>query len=243
MNQRRTRVVSVQNEVEAPAARIGVWIEECDVELVVVHAYRGEPLPGVDEIDGVLVMPGSMGATDDAQNPWLPATRAWLSECVSVGLPVMGICLGAQLLAAACGGEVTLGAGPEFGVVWIELTDEGDVDPITGVMPHRLCVTEFHRDGISTLPPGAVVLASSALFPVQIFRLGTHTYGVQGHPEVDRELVNGWLELGDDDILGSSGRSIGEVIEEIHQAEGDFDRFWQPFFEAWAALVIDHASG
>jgi GMP synthase (glutamine-hydrolysing) len=162
----------------------------------VVRLDRGDPLPVSGSIAGLVVMGGPMGVHDSDIHPWLPAERELLASTVADGKPVLGVCLGAQQLAAALGAEVTTGDVPEIGLGRVELTGPGRLDPVTGPEygglsdPTIPCV-HWHQDTFS-LPDGAVHLAASRLFPHQAFRWGDRAYGLQFHVEVDRALASGW---------------------------------------------------
>jgi GMP synthase-like glutamine amidotransferase len=162
--------------------------------LCVVRPDRGEPLPSADELRGLVVMGGPMGVSDTAAHPCLVDELELLGRAVATGRPVLGVCLGAQLLAAALGAEVSRGEQLEIGPGTVALSAEGRADPVLGAAGRaQLPVVHWHQDTFA-LPAGAVRLASSALYPNQAFRAGTCAYGLQFHVEVDRALAAGWRE-------------------------------------------------
>lgn len=159
-------------------------VRAAGIELRVVRLYEDEPVPEPDEVGGLVVVGGPMSVFDDAEHPFLAAERGLLAAVVPAGLPVLGVCLGAQLLAAACDGQVMVGeAGQEIGLGIVELTAEGRADPVLGPAGRVLPVLHWHGDTYS-LPSGAVRLASSNRYPEQAFRLGERAYGLQFHVEV-----------------------------------------------------------
>jgi GMP synthase (glutamine-hydrolysing) len=167
---------------------------ERDIDLAVVRLDRGEALPAVTDLGGVVAMGGPMGVADGALHPWLAVERALLAMAVARGLPVLGVCLGSQQLAAALGAEVTHGPEPEIGLGRVELTHEGRADPVLGPGGDDaagLPVVHWHGDTFE-VPPGAVRLAFSDRYPNQAFRAGRRAYGLQFHVEVDRALAQGW---------------------------------------------------
>ena len=113
-----------------------------------------------------------------------------LREALQAGVPALGVCLGAQLLASAAGAEVRRSPSPEIGWFDVELTPEGADDPLLGRLPGRFLAYEWHSYAFA-LPAGAVELARSAACP-QAFRLGETAWGVQFHPEVVPEIVEAW---------------------------------------------------
>ena len=162
----------------------------------VVRLDLGERVPDPDSIAGLVVMGGPMGVHDDGDHVWLRAERDLIATTAADGKPVLGVCLGAQQLAAALGAEVTTGDAPEIGLGRVELTGPGRQDPVTGPEYGGLASTtipcvHWHQDTFS-LPDGAVHLAASRLFPNQAFRWGDRAYGLQFHVEVDRTLAEGW---------------------------------------------------
>ncbi|HVN10779.1 MAG TPA: type 1 glutamine amidotransferase [Kineosporiaceae bacterium] len=157
---------------------------------------RGEPLPDdLDGVGGLVVLGGSMAAWEDDVAPWLPQTRRLLALGVETRVPVLGICLGAQLLAHATGGRVERGAhGIEAGLSAIVPTADAEGDPLMAALPAAAFPgPQGHHDAIVELPPGAVLVATGHPYPHQAFRLGATAWGVQYHPEVTAEDFAGWM--------------------------------------------------
>lgn len=145
-------------------------------------------LPPARALAGLVVMGGPMNADDDATHPGLPAERRLLAEAVDAGVPVLGVCLGMQLLARALGAVVHPGRVCEIGFAPVEVLGE---DPVLAPLGARPAVLHWHGDA-AELPSGATLLASSSLTPVQAFRAGS-ALGLQFHLEVDRPLLGTWL--------------------------------------------------
>ena len=157
-------------------------------DLRVVRLDQGEDVPDVVGLDALVVLGGKASAS--ATDGTVPAERALLADAVRADLPVLGVCLGAQLLAAAAGGEVRRGPQQEVGLDHVHLTPDGQADPVLGPAALRLAVFQWHGD-TWTLPAGAVRLATTDLYPEQAFRLGRSAYGLQFHVEVDAEWLDG----------------------------------------------------
>jgi GMP synthase (glutamine-hydrolysing) len=175
----------------------GVFSEvmrERDVEPVPVELDEDEPLPDWREFDAVLAMGGPMGAGDDGDHPWLTAEKRLVREAVEDGRPFLGVCLGVQLFAAALGGSVHPSEPPEVGLLPVELTDEGRMDPLFAGLDDRLVSLQWHGDTFE-LPAGAVRLARSDLVPNQAFRAGERAYGVQFHLEVTAGMAREWAAI------------------------------------------------
>ncbi|MGH9018400.1 MAG: type 1 glutamine amidotransferase [Acidimicrobiales bacterium] len=186
----RPWVVVQHTPTEGPGLLAGV-LEEAAVPMAVIRLDRGDRLPPPTDAAAVVVMGGPMGVHDTAGFPWLGPERHWLAYAVEQGTPVLGVCLGAQLLAAALGATVSRGPAPEIGVGAVTLNDEGRADPVLGPEGDALPVVHWHGDTF-TIPAGATHLASSDRYPNQAFRYGTDVYGLQFHLEVDDEVADAW---------------------------------------------------
>lgn len=183
------RAVVIQHlEPEGPAL-IGSALAAAGVDVAVVRPDRGDAVPTtLDGVDGLVVMGGPMSARSDAGFPSRGAEIALLRGALAAGTPTLGVCLGSQLLAAAGDGEVRPGTGLEVG--WGEVTTTADAaaDPLLAGIRGALPVLHWHGETF-TLPPGAVLLASSPAYPHQAFRLGPAAWGLQFHLEVDAAAV------------------------------------------------------
>ena len=152
----------------------------------------GEPVPTrLDGADGLVVLGGAMDFDDTDAFPHLLATMDLLRDAADRETPALGICLGAQLAAAALGGRAYPGpAGEELGWTKVELTPAGQADPVLGALQEPAELFEWHHDTFDP-PPGATLLAGGAVYSSQAFRLGS-VAAVQFHPEVDGPLLAGW---------------------------------------------------
>jgi GMP synthase-like glutamine amidotransferase len=169
---------------------------DASVPVEVVRIDLGDELPDHRGIAGLVVMGGPMGVHDDEAHPWLAPERALLASAVAEGMPVLGVCLGAQQLAAALGADITTGPVAEIGLGQVELTPDGRLDAVFGPEYGGLASTavpcvHWHRDTFS-LPEGTVHLAATRAFPHQAFRWGDRAYGLQFHIEVDGQLADAW---------------------------------------------------
>jgi len=176
------RAVVLQTQADAPAGLLDRWALRRGIVLDVVRTDLDEPLPDPREADFAVAL-GSGASVATGGPPWVAREIAWLREADAAALPVLGICFGAQALAAALGGTVHRLARPEVGWVGVESADEEHV-PAGPWMA-------WHEDGIS-LPPLAYELASNR-FGVQAFCHCRHL-AVQFHPEVTPAIVADWAE-------------------------------------------------
>ena len=227
------RILAIQNDETDPPHLAGRWLEEMGHEVLVLHAYRGEDVPATVPVgvDALMPLGGHMGALDDEIAPWLPNERAMLVDAVARDIPIFAICLGAQLLAAALGGTVVRATESEIGIYEIEAV--GESDPVFEIIPGTI-VAQWHEDQVDHLPDGATLLASSALCRNQIFRVGSKSYAVQFHPEIDASIIRTWEKNADNAFLESGKAS---VESEVAVAEQRLIEIWRPTITRWGQLI------
>jgi GMP synthase-like glutamine amidotransferase len=152
---------------------------------------RAPPQPP-EAYDAVLVLGGAMHADQDDHHPWLRAEKATLREMLAQDVPLLGVCLGAQLLAEAAGAAVRRARRPEIGWRAVEVTREGSSDPVLGPLAPRFEAFQWHSYEF-TLAPGATALATSDVC-LQAYRLGGRAWGIQFHAEVSRADAESWID-------------------------------------------------
>ena len=175
-----------------------------------------------------------MNAGSSKQGKTLREEIALLRRSVARGCPVLGICLGSQLLAAALGGEVAKAGRKEIGFYRVRLTEGAREDPLFSGAPESFMAFHWHGDAF-TLPPRAVPLASTALTPLQAFRFGDRAWGVQFHLETDEEVLAAMMES------TTELREAGVEAERLGaQAQGELPALRaiaRPIFSRFAALL------
>jgi GMP synthase-like glutamine amidotransferase len=181
------------------------------------RVFAGDPVPvEVAGWDGLVVMGGPVSAASDEGFTSRPAELALLADAVGAGVPTLGVCLGAQLLAQACGGRVYPGEhGPEIGWSPVSLAAARHNDPLLAGLPDELTVLQWHGDTFA-LPPGARLLAGSTRYPNQAFRLGDAAWGLQFHLEVTAAAVDGFLAA-----FGADAEGLPGGAEAIRSATAD----------------------
>jgi GMP synthase (glutamine-hydrolysing) len=207
-----------------------------DLHVETVKPLAGHPLPEHAAVAGAVVMGGPMNVDEVERFPALAAEREWLAEAVGRGMPVLGVCLGAQLLARALGAEVRAGKEPEIGFAPVEVGDPDD--PVLGGLAPRTEVLHWHGD-VLELPDGATHLASSARAECQAFRAG-NAWGVLFHPEADFALVEAWLavpEMIDAAVAALGNEGERALPERAGELESALIERTAPGFEAFAELV------
>jgi GMP synthase-like glutamine amidotransferase len=157
-----------------------------------IELDEGEAIPPLEGYDALLVMGGPMDVWQTEEFPWLLEEMAVIRAWVAAGRPYLGICLGAQLLAQACGGHVQKMAGrPEVGMSRVTLRP----DPLFTDVPPLCPCFQWHGAEVARLPPGAVQLATSPGCYIQAFRLGDNAYGLQFHMELTATTATDWSRL------------------------------------------------
>lgn len=229
------RVIVVQNTPHGGPRRLGDWLSEDGLDLEVVHGYDGGAIPtSATGYDALVVLGGGYMPDDDTGAPWLAPTRDLMRSALDADLPVLGICLGGQMLAHVTGGAVRADAGaPEVGSTAITLRPEADDDALFGDLPRDITAVENHVDVIEKLPPEAVWLASSQLCPIQAFRVGRAAWGLQFHPETSADNVEEWGPEG----MAGRGFDPTEVKQRTRAADPVAAPHWRRMTSRFAAVV------
>lgn len=201
-----------------------------------IEVDAGDLPDDLSDIAGLVVMGGPMSAVEPQAFPWMPPELALLREAVEAEIPVLGVCLGAQLLAAAHGGRVEQRATPEIGYLPLTRTAEASGDPVFGGWQDGATPLFLHEDEVVQLPDGAVpMLKGSEGTPG--WRLGS-AWAVQFHPEVDADQLQGWLTL---DALTPLLERAGVDGEQLTEEARTRDRSIVPIGRALIGRFIDAA--
>lgn len=195
----RPKILVFQHVPFEPLGTLDPILRECGFRIQYVNFGREPELkPSLDGYDGLIILGGPMNVNDVANYPYLANELTLVKEALDRDISILGICLGAQLLAKALGGTVQRGPVREIGWYDVDVTEEGQRDPVLCTFGERSEVFQWHEDVID-LPSNVVHLASSPLCHAQAFRYGEHAYGFQFHLEVNQPIVERWLpELSND---------------------------------------------
>lgn len=189
------RICCIQHEPWEIPGQITTWAERNGHTLSVTHIYQGETLPEPSAYEMLVILGGTMNVYEEEKHPWLAEEKHWIEAVIEAGKTVLGICLGAQLIATVLGGRVSKNPQPEIGWFPVTLTEEARKLPLfKGISPSFISF-HWHYDTF-TLPEGAVLLASSEGCPNQGFLYGERVVGLQFHPEINGELMAGLLDKG-----------------------------------------------
>ncbi len=183
---------------------------------------RGVPVD-YDNVQAVISLGGKVNVADADKLPWLQAEMDYLRGAHECGLPVVGLCLGAQLIAKALGGTVSPMAKPEWGFCRVQQTVAGNTDTILAGIPWGTWQLQMHWQEVSTLPPGATLLATSAACKVQAFKMGLRTYAFQFHPETTKEQAEALAR--DPEVIAEMQKAGLTPAEFLRQAGEHYEAF------------------
>lgn len=190
------------------------WLRDHGARLTATRLYHGETLPAPDEIDALIVMGGPMGADDEARFPWMAAEKAFIGQCIDAGKKVLGVCLGAQLIARVLGAPVTRNPEREIGWFPVQSTDAGRADPVGRLFNDAPTVLHWHGDTFA-IPDGAVHLARSWGCENQAFRYRETVLGLQFHLELSADNTRALCqECADELTVGPWIQSETEMLSE-----------------------------
>ncbi len=198
------RILVIENYPKTTLGLVGTALDEAGAECTIVRMHEGGTLPASpDGFDALIMLGGAQDALDDENHPYLKRQAALARVFGDEDKAVLGICLGAQILARGYGAANILGRPLEFGWHEVRPTAAGLADPMLSAIGSATPLFHWHVDTF-TLPPGAVHLATSAMTPLQAFRIGRAVYGIQFHFEADTALVASWTEDFAEEIVNSA---------------------------------------
>jgi GMP synthase (glutamine-hydrolysing) len=214
-------------------------IEDCLIEEKI--AYRilnlsmGDRLPRMNGLKQIVVLGGPMNVYEEERYPFLREEDLFIKEAIQRGKFILGICLGAQLIAKALGAKVSRAPVKEIGWYDVSLTEEGARDPFFSLLPGTFSVFQWHEDTFE-IPSAAKLIAISVSVPHQAFRYGENVYGLQFHLEVTAEMIQEWMKTygegfnGSEMPLLSKLKILTDTSRKIETCKKDAIDFFRKFF-------------
>ncbi|MBF0484605.1 MAG: type 1 glutamine amidotransferase [Candidatus Omnitrophica bacterium] len=228
-------ILYIQNEAIEGPERIGEFFDAHGFESKTVILPKGDKLPEeLDDIDAVVSLGGPMNVYEEKKYPFLKDEDEFIKRVVKEQIPFLGVCLGAQLLAKACGAEVTKSPKPEIGFFKVALSSSGMEDPLFDGLEHNFEVFQWHGD-MFHIPAKAKWLAMSKDCPYQALRVGKNAYGLQFHVEVRERNIREWSELywksRTDNYKAEVKRMVDEYHKQVHNLEKSADLIFNNFLK------------
>lgn len=228
----------------APAETLGTItdaLEDRKVTARYVRIFQRDAVPQrMDGRSGLVVMGGPLGVYEQERYPFLKEEVRLIKEALSEGKPVLGICLGSQLLASALEGLVSRGHRKEIGWHPVRLTEDGKEDMLFHGVERSFTAYHWHGD-VFELPRGAVALASSDRTQHQAFRFGANAYGLLFHLEVTENMVREMIRTFSDD-LREEKIDMNRLMKETQECLRDLQKISAAVFGQWAGLAADAAA-
>ncbi|MGE7917614.1 type 1 glutamine amidotransferase [Viridibacillus sp. NPDC093762] len=214
------RIYCLQNEPLAGLGAIENWISKKGYLVTTTQVYKDNHFLSQDDYDLLIILGGSMGAYEKEKYPWLQLEKDYISEAIRKKKHVLGICLGAQLIASALGSPVYPHTVKEFGWCQLKRTKKGEFMQLFDSFPETFSVFEFHGDTYD-LPQGAVHLAESNACLNQAFIYENRVIGLQFHPEFTENMINQLVEtFGHEWTDGRSIQKPEEFVDRSNLVEG-----------------------
>lgn len=230
-------ILIIQHEPHENAGALDPLLSANGRKVTYCHAYKNDPIPLEEELcvlDGVVILGGSMSANDQEKYPFIKDELKMIPQLVKLKVPILGICLGSQLIAKALGSRVYKGSQKEIGWYPLTLSEAATKDNVFGSVGYQTFMFQWHGETFD-LPSGAIRLASSPLYPNQAFRYTDRIYGLQFHCEMTDSLIRDWIQTGEKELT-EANISAEKILEETPRYLPGLRRFVHQLAEKWLLL-------
>jgi GMP synthase-like glutamine amidotransferase len=237
-NSKRFQALILQNAKGEDHGYFAEILDHKGWEQRLIKLHRGEGIPiNWPDYEVIMIMGGPMNVYEEEIFPYLADENKLIKEALKRNVPLLGFCLGAQLIAKASGAKVVKGHKKEIGWFKVQLTEEGIRDPILRSFPKSFQVFQWHGDTFE-LPKNAVRLSGSRDYSNQAIRIGQFSYGFQFHFEITGDMISEWLEDGKEEIDSLGDPSLREtIIKETENNLADMRTLGELFFMKYLTRV------
>lgn len=230
-------ILIIQPEDLAPAGEITTALKMAGEHYTVFRMEENTILPKeINKYEALIILGGSMGAYDDSDFPFLTEIKSAILNFYRSNKPILGICLGAQLICSAYKKAVRKMEKPEFGMMKLRKTEEGKSDPLFRNLPDTFSFMEWHEDYFE-LPEKAVRLATGSNCKNQAFRIGDYIYGFQFHPEVNKTILESWVKEKKNWILQQDSNFMEKMDGLVKVELSSSKRYCHQIIYEWLKLV------
>lgn len=223
-----------------PHEGIGAWeplFSDSGRKVTVKNLFAGEKVPQEEELlnfDGIVLMGGPMSANDGEKLDFIRDELLMIPQALELKIPLLGVCLGSQLIAKALGAKVKGGAQKEIGWCPLQLKASASKDRLFGTLSAPVMMFQWHGEAFD-LPSGAIHLAASDLYPNQAFRYTERIYGLQFHCEMTDSMIRDWVDKGRDEIA-EAGLHPEKILEQTHKFLPTLRHWAKEIGQKWLAL-------
>lgn len=229
------RVLVLQHVESEGLGIINKAVKQSGIKTDLIRIFKNDRIPkSLEGYNGLIILGGPMGVYEEDIYPFIKDEIALIKNVIRDDSPILGICLGAQMLAKAAGADVYKGKKKEIGWYKIKLSDEGKRGSLFIGLPDEFTVFQWHGDTFD-IPENSKCLAFSELFPNQIIKVGKNAYGLQFHLEVTEDMIKNWIDVNDRELASVKSyinpknilKDTPGNIETIHRyGEAVFSRFF-----------------